>query len=347
MFCFRPCCSACLLYPFTVTENWEYKGDSYFAWHYCAMNRAYLGLLCVCMFFTKLSEVGAVVGGNNGYIRTPAVGEYCTNFFQEATFSRLFYTTNYLNDCAACFSGASPACPWLCYNGCAGEQDRESPPEVYSYTYICSAGCVATASCTAKPNSYFTGSGTITGDATSCPFACNAGYTKSGSSCVAVAPLALAPGEYCTDFFAGLSTVRYWPYSSSEWLCASCVTGSSKLCPWSCNNGCYGTEYGYDQEYDAIYYAVSCDSGCVTKASCTAKPNSYFTGSGTITGDATSCPFGCNAGYTKSGSSCVSACTSTQYWLNGVCTACATCSQGYYLSGCGVTSPGVCTSCTN
>lgn len=128
--------------------------------------------------------------GNNGVIQIPVSGEYCSNWYSGSSFEyKLYYDDSCQNCdevCTSCFGGEHQECPWNCYDGCLGEY--------YSFVYdyeiydaVCKAGCVSSANCTAIANAYFTGSGTAIGNPNSCPFECNAGYTKSGSSCVAAA----------------------------------------------------------------------------------------------------------------------------------------------------------------
>ena len=154
-------------------------------------------------------------------------------------------------------------------------------------------------------------------------------------------------GQYCTNYFNGfvdkLSNYREDTCEVCDYECGFCYSGEVQNCPWNCHAGC---EMPYDI---GNWYKVTCSAGCVSMASCTPITNGEFTGIGTV-GDSTSCDFRCNSGYTKTGRSCVAGgltCPDGQYNLNGVCTACRTCTTGNYLSGCTGSNAGDCLACTN
>jgi hypothetical protein len=167
----------------------------------------------------------------------------------------------------------------------------------------------------------------------------------------AEAQLTPGVGNYCSSYIER-QVWRLWVNDVAT--CPHCNGATSSFgmtCPWACGSNCWGIKHRFGGLAGPYQYLNDiehiCEAGCRSVAACTAKPDAYFTGSGTITGDANSCGFACNAGYSVSGSSCVLNCASGQYLLNGVCTACATCENGYYRSGCGGSSAGVCTSCSN
>jgi hypothetical protein len=158
-------------------------------------------------------------------------------------------------------------------------------------------------------------------------------------------------GQYCTNYFNGLNDESRLPdpCNPCDFECGFCHQGESARCPWNCNNGCTSSVYYYDPDSGEDVYSTICSAGCVSAASCTPIANGEFTGIGTV-GDSTSCDFRCNAGYTKTGRSCVAGgvtCPNGQYNLKGVCTACRTCTNGYYLSGCTGSNAGDCIACTN
>jgi hypothetical protein len=346
-------------------------------------------LRAIAMIFPFLSAL-ANAAGNDGYIQTPGVGQYCSNFFN-ALYDNLLmpYDCMECGGCNFCWSGEYQKCPWRCYQGCdATYTDRDYYTGEDSFYTKCSAGCVSTAGCTAISNGYFTGAGTVVGNPSSCPFACNAGYTKTGMSCVAAAapttaakttttaapttttaapttpapttttaapttpapttttaapttttaapttaapttaaPTTAAPttaasitiaqitgnngevqypvtGEYCTNY---VNAINHQSYFCDVCTALSfCRSGYMAVCPWNYgSNLCQVAAYGFNNDNYQDEYNVLCAAGCVSTSVCTAVSNGRFTGAGTTPGNPNSCPFACNAGYTKSGMSCV------------------------------------------
>jgi hypothetical protein len=97
-------------------------------------------------------------------------------------------------------------------------------------------------------------------------------------------------------------------------------------------------------------YFVPCTSSANSKCNaCTLKPllNSDYTTT-SIQGD--SCDWVCNAGFYRSGSICTACAAGTYSSVAGLtasCPICATCAKGLWNSGCGGTTVGVCTTCSN
>ena len=154
-------------------------------------------------------------------------------------------------------------------------------------------------------------------------------------------------GEYCVEYFNKL-TYNIDDYSPSS-QCRPCFDYYEKTCPWNCGSSCFMVSEEFLMEYYMFKTVFECLGGCLFTAECTAVDDGYFTSSGVTVGDASSCQFACNTGYSKSGSTCVSnsACGAGQYKLNGVCTQCRTCDNGFWLDGCTGTNSGVCLECTN
>jgi len=167
----------------------------------------------------------------------------------------------------------------------------------------------------------------------------------------AQSPVTMGNGQYCSNYYGG-STDCEWDndyYNVNQWEDSAqiCAPGGY-CCIWAYNQGCTLVEIiagRRDHTTDSSWW--DCAAGCVTAASCTSIPNAYFTGPASPVTSATACPFQCNAGYVKSGSSCTpsSSCQVGQFSSGGLC--CKTCQAGQYTTGCSATSAGTCTNCTN
>jgi hypothetical protein len=286
----------------------------------------------VLLVFFTLALCHVEAAGNNGRKQIPKTGEYCANYFDAYSFRYDMLISQCQNcdgTCTACKFKEDPICPWECYFGCSGSYiDFAFNPDREKYDYICSAGCVSTASCTPISDGYFTGAGTINGNSNSCPFNCNAGFTKSGLACVcplgqySLNGVCVACSSVTNGYFTGPGT----------------VVGDANSCPFACN---------------APF--VKSGSACVCLlgqyplngacAACTPVANGYFTGPGTVAGHANSCPFDCTAPFVKSGSACV--CAAGKYNVNGACTPCQTCDAGKWLQNCAGSDAGQCVACNN
>ena len=154
-------------------------------------------------------------------------------------------------------------------------------------------------------------------------------------------------GEYCVYYYQRQEFEINDYNPSSE--CRPCWEGTEKACPWNCNAGCSGVDYGYDFATTWFKAVFTCVEGCTFSDACYAVDGGYFTGSGVTVKDPQSCPFACNAGYVQEGLACVSevVCLAGQYKVNGMCVPCSFCENGYWLDGCTGTDPGTCKECTN
>jgi hypothetical protein len=398
----------------------------------------------ICLVMTHQSPAEAQLN--------PGVGFYCSSYIARQNRRLWVADTDTCPHCNGKTSSFGMTCPWACGSACRGINHGFggfSGPNQYKndIEHICEAGCRSVASCTAVPNSVFTGSGTqsyncpfecnsgyykdgiacalqcnpgqyninsascgdctavvtngyftgtgtnsydcpfscntgyyksdmqycesciavadgyFTGSgttATNCPFVCNAGFTPSGRSCVHVSSLVgngyiqyPVTGEYCETFYDVGSfqfTLDVNDCGTCEKQCAACKQHPFAKCPWNCHNGCEGILTYEDWFTSSEIYDYTCNAGCVVKSACTPIANAQFTGSGITVGDSTSCPFTCNAGYTKTGSSCILnivTCPEGQYNLNSACTPCRTCTNGYWLSGCAGSNAGDCLPCEN
>ena len=125
------------------------------------------------------------------------------------------------------------------------------------------------------------------------------------------------------------------------------TVGDSNSCPFACNPGY--TRSGALCVGAAAPTTTAAITQPLTTPAPTAQagPNAYFTGVGTIAGDSLSCPFDCSVGYTKSDYSCVMACSNGNYFSNGGCVPCRTCTSGHWLNGCTAANAGDCIVCDN
>jgi len=182
-------------------------------------------------------------------------------------------------------------------------------------------------------------------------------------------PLTPGTGQYCSYYADGFtsdlggilylgSVHTYITDCSKDGHNQVCAGQSQAICPWSAGIYCDNMYVPYDycgdnchscSNTEGIYY---CSAGCVTVSPCTPISNAVFTGAAVPMTSATGCPFTCNTGYTKSGSSCIQqpttpTCTVNQYYNGNACVACPVCPNGYYRSNCTDTNAGQCDPCTN
>ena len=178
-------------------------------------------------------------------------------------------------------------------------------------------------------------------------------------------PLNLATGQYCTNYFPALSSCQEFSgsgYSAdSKYACYPGQGLGPDCCPWSFGQGCtYAGTFTWTQTTSGIRRLFqthqgslwNCVAGCVTVGSCTATANAIFTGPANPITDPAGCPFTCASGYFVNGTACAPCPVGTYSDSPGatVCKNCPTsssCSNGYYLSGCGGSSAGSCVRCTN
>jgi hypothetical protein len=288
---------------------------------------------------------------------TPGVGQYCSNYakgFTSDLGGRLIVyemvNWEWMTDCVrysctnalaceclpgACANQADPACPWAlgpscgvtypcvgCYDNCGFCGDS-------STTLFCNPGCVTVSPCTPIPNAYFTAPANPSTSSNACPWACNAGYTKSGSVCIQTAvSTTCPPGSYLQ--------------SIGSTVCIKCTPGSystasggnaSSTCI-KCSPGSYSTASG-----------GNASSTCIK---CT--PGSYSTASG---GNASSTCIKCSPGSysTASGgnasSTCIKCTPGSYSTASGANTSntCAQCPPGKYSTALGATSNTACVAC--
>jgi hypothetical protein len=175
-------------------------------------------------------------------------------------------------------------------------------------------------------------------------------------------PLTPGVGQYCSHYITGFTsnlggkldvhayTPNGWSYDCVTHQCSHatvcdcsymtvCANQANPACPWAVGASC-GIEipcsgcanYALCSDYKGTSF---CNPGCVTVSPRTQLPsNAYFTGSANPSTSASGCPWACNTGYTKSGSTCIPS-------------PCITCNNGYFSSGCAEGSSGTCVACTN
>ena len=172
------------------------------------------GINCVWVCNTGYKKAGFLVSnlcipvsydGYDGLVKIPGVGEYCFHSVNENPAELYpFFADIHNNACGACFPVLDPAflCPWTCGAGvCILSADPNNLDIGLGEAMgFCAGGCLCKGQCQEIPNGVLTGSGVMTGNgysfagSTSCPFACNAGFIKSASSCSAC-----PPGQYAVN----------------------------------------------------------------------------------------------------------------------------------------------------
>ena len=236
-------------------------------------------------------------------------------------------------------------------------------------------------SCTACNNgpshSYYTGystPSTMYAEESNCPWGCEAGYYVSGSSCAACTSAknttsTTSGTESCTrscSITNGTGTAtgsRSYTNTCSGYYttgaqgtngvsqCLGCSEYGTRTSTGTCSGGtCYvatcNTDFYKtgDSTCGAVGTGYYSANGSTSRSACSNKPsNSTYTGSG---GGANNCPWKCDAGYYKSGSSCVKCeagygcpgddnryeCTGTTYSDAGAsrCTSCPNSATGYW-----------------
>jgi hypothetical protein len=144
-----------------------------------------------------------------------------------------------------------------------------------------------------------------------------------------------------------VSTASCTPVENGYFLSPGSVNGDPKSCFFDCNTGYIKSGYSCVTRTPGTgeYCVLDSYLGCEEIASCTPIANAAFTGPGTEVGNANSCLFECNTGFVKSGSACV--CPAGQYYADGKCNACRTCSMGEWLQNCAGSDAGQCVACNN
>jgi hypothetical protein len=123
---------------------------------------------------------------------------------------------------------------------------------------FCYDGCVTVSPCTPIPNAYFTGTASPSTSATGCPWACNAGFTKSGSACIA--SVSCSAGQYATSATAtaciGCPAGTYSSGVGPIMACTQCGAGTySTGVGVTSSSQCLGCRAGF---YSAVPGAVTC-----------------------------------------------------------------------------------------
>lgn len=176
-------------------------------------------------------------------------------------------------------------------------------------------------------------------------------------------PLTPGVGQYCSNFANGFyRNPEDGAYMSASFdlavvcncaLMPVCAGQSNAACPWAAGAYCGVVapceRAGDDYRSCQIEGTIFCNSGCAAVSPCTALPlNAHFTGAANPITSSGACPWECNAGYTRTASSCALTVCTTSFYNNGTdCAPCPTCATGLYRSGCIGTSSGECITCTN
>ncbi|GAB5388538.1 MAG: hypothetical protein Alpg2KO_15060 [Alphaproteobacteria bacterium] len=183
--------------------------------------------------------------------------------------------------------------------------------------------------CSNKPsNSNYTSAG---GGSNSCGWACVTDYYKSGSSCAAV-----GVGYYSTNNNNSRSSCTNKPSNSGytsdgngsnncSWSCSSGYSQSGSSCFANCSSG---SASGYS--YPALNHGASSNrtrTVSITGGSQTRTATASCSNGSVSIGSESISSTSCNAGYSKSGNSCVQSCGTDQYFNGSSCVAVGT---GYY-----------------
>ena len=232
-------------------------------------------------------------------------------------------------------------------------------------------GCGTCTYMMAGTQGVYTGPGTT---ATTCPWVCNTGYFKTGATCsecywLGAGAAYTGPGVSsiydcpwtCITGYYRASGVYSSGYTTSGGSCLPCTnsigvganlisgggdcgvyTGTGTAannCPATCNPGAYKSGNTCLPCSIGTYAGGYTDTTCWA---CTNTPpaNGIFTSAG---GSNSGCAWGCNAGYTRDGSTCVSTtCVPGAYRSSGVCTSCL---SGTYSAGGAATACTTCKEC--
>ncbi len=183
--------------------------------------------------------------GDNGVKQTPGIGEYCSNYYSGDSAIAILESTATTSSCLACFGQTLQACAWNCGAYCGGTYSSYLAWKSKNiFIYTCSAGCVSTASCTSKPNAFFTGIGTV-GDSNSCPFACNSGYVKSGASCISITTAAVTTTTPAPTTQPPTTPTPSTPAGPNGYFTGVGTAGDNKSCPFECSVGYYKSQESY------------------------------------------------------------------------------------------------------
>ena len=289
----------------------------------------------------------------------------------------------YSNADGASSSSTCSGCPASTYSTALGAVSSDTCSKCVDGTYSSALGAVSSGSCLSCVAGFYY---SVVGTSAAC-LQCAAGKYSTLLSAVSSATCSdCQAGTYSTVLGAvssvTCSACRAGTYSSvvgvvSSALCSACTIGTystkigatgSSTCQ-GCLPGTFSATIGLSicancqigTTYSSATYSTSClacsnNRACLTYqrlTACTlsadtncyncAKPDN----SGWIVGD---CVWQCDAGFYKSGNSCISCAVGTYSLVAGLtspCTsACAPCDTGQY-SSCGGSSSGGCVACSN
>lgn len=207
--------------------------------------------------------------GNDGTPQLVGVGMYCSSYFTAANVRATSISTE---SCLHCYPNTNRGltCPWSCNVGGMCYSVLIS----YSYTtfkgdnqHYCLSGCVSTTPCTAKPNAYFTGNGTV-GDPNSCPFACNSGYVKSGASCISITTAAVTTTTPAPTTQPPTTPTPSTPAGPNGYFTGVGTAGDNKSCPFECSVGYYKSQESYACVNQCPTGQYLLNGACVTCKTC-------------------------------------------------------------------------------
>lgn len=296
-----------------------------------------------------------------------------------------YYTGYSTTQTSSCPFATCPLCTQTGQyrSGCGNTADPNMVNNQFNVAQLTSEGVCAACDPIAS-NGVITGPGVYT--STSCDFACNAGYQKSGYSCVASdCPALTVPNAYYIEtktpcnwkcnagYYRELGTATFCTVcpvgkfsQAGVSVCSNCAAGSyagttGKQACDSCNVGSYSsTGQSACTPCAAGNYASSLGStvcsGCnagtymmsTGASACVSCIPGKYTASTSLSVACGDCPAGKYAG--SSGSTVCADCTGYTFSGTGAsaCSSCQLCtSNGQYRDGCGGANPGTCNYCSN
>ena len=306
-------------------------------------------------------------GGSNACVQCSA-GTYNAGLAACTPCAPGTYSSSGASQCTPCAPGYTASSPTGGSNACvqcsagtynAGSGGACTPCTPGTYSSPGAAQCTPCAAGTYDTS--------LTGGSNTCT-SCSAGTYNTGlgnmvgtpsanvqsiAATVTGLPVPLNAGDYCSYPVADAYPVEIAANNAAS---ASMACNNAQ-CPWPVGQYCQFSSYVPPNKY---YW--HCIGGCSQTNRCLNIYNASYTGPGTTSPD--SCPYQCNPGFNNAtlvpslGFVCsaqppCAQCPAGTYSDSPGATVCkncptsSSCSNGYYLSGCGGSSAGSCVRCTN
>jgi hypothetical protein len=251
-----------------------------------------------------------------------------------------------------CTGSTNRTCSYACNSGFTTSGSGSSIScTCDSGKYKSSGSCVSCSTCAAAPsNATLTQGGCRRSIDRTCSYACNSGFTTSGSgssiSCTCDS------GKYIDANGSCVSCITCAAAPSNATLTQGGCTGSTnRTCSYACNSGFTTSGSGSSISCTCDYGKyIDANGSCVSCKTCAAAPSNATLTQGGCTGSTDrTCSYACNSGfyaYSGSGSSIIcQACAAGTYSSAGA-TSCTPCAGGYY-SASGATYCSQWTNCDN